>query len=142
MVFLLAHNGKACVTESGLVADKKKPPKTSLIYTTDTWSRRIRDIKYKKHNANNNKRGYKVQNRKCKVRSTKYKEQNENNNCNCKYECHIFLYLSSTFLISFFFPSLTTIFFFQLNALQDVLSNIRMTTLLSDFQIMTQFGLS
>lgn len=55
------------------MAKKREILKTILIYITDIWSGKVRKAKYKKYDANDNKRKCKVQNTKCKIQITKYK---------------------------------------------------------------------
>lgn len=52
---------KACITQLALVADKRETSKTSSIYTIDTKSGRVREVYYKRYNANNNKRDIRYQ---------------------------------------------------------------------------------
>lgn len=57
---LLARDGGACAARPGLAAEKGGPPRTPSIYTTVTWSGRVGDAKYKRRDANDNKRGCKL----------------------------------------------------------------------------------
>lgn len=47
---------EAYITWLVLIIEKEKTLKTFLIYTTDTWSSRVREIYYKKYNINSNKK--------------------------------------------------------------------------------------
>ena len=64
---LLARDRGACAARPGLVAEKGEPPRTPSIYATDTWSGRVGEAKYKRRDANDNKRGCKVRNAKCEM---------------------------------------------------------------------------
>ena len=68
---LLARDGGACAALPGLVAETGEPPRTSSIYATDTWSGRVGEAKYKRRDANDNKRGCKLRNAKCEVPNVK-----------------------------------------------------------------------
>ena len=68
---LLARDGGAYAARPNLVAEKGEPPRTPSIYATDTWSGRVGEAKYKRRDANDNKRGCKVQNAKCEMQSAK-----------------------------------------------------------------------
>ena len=57
----------ACAVRLGLVAGKGEPPRTPSIYATDTWSGRVGEAKYQRRDANDSKRGCKVQNAKCEM---------------------------------------------------------------------------
>lgn len=54
-------------------AKKKELLRTSSTYAIVISSERVGKAKYKRRNANNNKRGYKVQNAKYKMQDVKYK---------------------------------------------------------------------
>ncbi len=86
------------------------PPRTPSIYATDTWSGRMGEAKYKSRDANDYKRGSKVQNAKCKVQN--------GSAITCECGCDTFLYPPPTFLISSFSPSPTFVSPSQLGVLR------------------------
>ena len=144
---LLARDGGACAARPGLVAEKGEPPRTPSIYATDTWSGRMGEAKYKRRDANDNKRGCKVKHAKCEMRGAKCEVRNGSSDCNCECGCDAFLYPSPTFLISSFFPSPTSVSPSQLGALRNAPGDVRMATLLGvlriahgDVRMATQLG--
>ena len=73
---LFARDGGACNAWPGLVAQNGEPPRTHSIYATDAGSGWLGIAKYKRRNANNNKRRCKLRNAKCEMQSAKCKVRN------------------------------------------------------------------
>ena len=145
---LLARDGEACAARPGLVATAENSLNLCSIYVTDTWSGRVGEAKYKRRDANDNKRGCKVKHAKCEMRGAKCEVRNGSSDCNCECGCDAFLYPSPTFLISSFFPSPTSVSPSQLGALRNAPGDVRMATLLGvlriahgDVRMATQLGL-
>ena len=122
---LLARDGGAWRCSIRPSRWKGEPPRTPSIYATDTWIGRVGEAKHKRRDANDNKRGCKVRNANCEMRSAKWECDCK---CECKCGCDAFIYPSPTFLISSSSSSPTFVSLSQLGALRNVPGDVRMAT--------------